>query len=82
MNNLGENALGVTYRAATSEDAGGISDLVLGLLEEFAFHEYTDEGVALMRRELARRPLAETIIGGNVVFVAEKDRCLVGVVSI
>lgn len=82
LNNSGREIQGIAFRAATPDDGGAISDLVLGLQAKFTFHEYTDDGKALMLRELAPRAVADTITGGNVVFLAEKDEQVIGVVSI
>lgn len=82
MSSSGEQERGITYRAATPEDAGAISILVLASQARFTFHEYTDEGRALMARDLSPGAISKTITGGNVVFLAEADTRLVGVVSI
>ena len=73
---------GITFRIATPDDAGAISQLVLNLQARFTFHEYTEDGKALMARELAPAKIADTIGRGDVVFLAEQGSRLVGVVSI
>lgn len=82
MSRAGKDPRGLTLRKAAPDDAGEISRLVLDLQAKFTFHEYTDEGRALMERQLSPDAVSETITGGNVVFVAEHEHRLVGVVSI
>lgn len=82
MNSPEERGHGITYRAATPEDAGAISKLVLNSQAKFTFHEYTEEGRARMVRQLSPEAVADTFSGGNVIFVAETAARLVGVVSI
>lgn len=72
----------ITFRAAKPDDAGAISRLVLVSQAKFTFHEYSDEGKARMSRQLSPEAIADTFRRGNVVFVAEADAHLIGVVSI
>lgn len=82
LSDSGRDRQDITFRAAAPEDAGAISKLVLASQTKFTFHEYTEEGRALMLRGLAPEAVADTITGGNVVFLAEKNKRLIGVVSI
>jgi GNAT superfamily N-acetyltransferase len=82
LNSSGSRNGDITYRPGTAEDAGAISGLVLRLQRRFTFHEYTQAGRALMESQLERSAVANTITAGNVVFVAERNGLLIGVVSI
>jgi len=72
----------VEYRAAVSNDAGPISDLILTSQREFCFHEYTLDGQKLMLRVCGREAVRQYLERGDVYFVAEQAGTIIGVAGI
>lgn len=72
----------IRFRAAATEDADAISDLIMASQRQFCFHEYTLEGQELMAKLCGRKALKHYLERGDVYFVAESDGGIIGVAGI
>ncbi|HEX7035872.1 MAG TPA: GNAT family N-acetyltransferase [Pseudomonadales bacterium] len=60
----------ITYRRATTEDAAGISALILESQRQFCFYEFSEEGQRLMSELCGTKAIRHYISRGDVCFVA------------
>lgn len=72
----------ITFRPAVIEDAASISTLILATQKEYCFHEYTEEGIALMFQLCGAQAIVGYLERGDTYFVAEHDGTIVGVAGI
>jgi GNAT superfamily N-acetyltransferase len=74
---------GITVREATSDDAARISELLIGLAEEFIVGEFSAEGRRHLLSHLGVAEMAVRLASEDYRFqVAERETALIGVVGV